>query len=520
MNRFFIRVTWVVCGLLLALPLRGATPEVGKDALRNLVHLPTITFQPNWSFDPERGFTFGSTDEDVTTQINTLREGFKHNNSDAEAFEQLGELYTIIHDADNAVKSSTRAVELYRERLEQQPDDPVILADLGSALRGAGKLPEAESVLRKAVQLAPKDWKCRVALGRLLDAAARQDIYDRPPMASDRPTATEVALAQNRLTEAGDDFDRAVAAAPEEGEVYLRRAFHLCLRASILKQIRVAEGEQPDEVDLADNSFSPEALADLQHASRLAPRNYNRMGSEVLFEIYTVCAHRGHMDWAEFSWNSLPDKSQRSLHDALTRLENLGQDSDAQVASGALEVLGVLQGPVLHESRSCVTTLRRAVALDAAREQGAEILVGTLAQTGRYDELLDFCEDRVKQKDTARNHLLLAKAYEKLKQWDDAEAEALEALRQSPTNLTASLDLAALLLRRSQDSDVLVDANDWLTRAEGLLGQATAAERSQQLVIDLTLLRSIYFALTDNVGRGAAMGAGRAQDRQHEQARA
>ena len=162
-------------------------------------------------------------------------------------------------------------------------------------------------------------------------------------------------------------------------------------------------------------------------------------------------------------------------------------------------MLGILQGPILHESRNCVGSLRRAVALDPTREQAWEVLCAMLAQMERYDDLLGVCEDRVRQKDSARGHLLLAKAYEKLHQWDDSESEIMEALRMAPNNFSANLAEAALVLRRGQDDDALSEANSWLARSERLLGETPATQRSVQLIVDLTLTRSIYFALTDQL---------------------
>jgi tetratricopeptide (TPR) repeat protein len=499
-NEFCKRVTLTLAAILIALPLTAATPTLGKDALRKLVRLPSITFQPSWTYDPESGFVMGSAIEDFTREITSVRDSLKDNPNDAGKFLRLAELYAATHDDENARKSSLRAVELYRDLAQSQSDDADVLTSFGSALRLSDKMSEAESVLRKAVQLAPKNWHCRVALGRLLDAEARRAIYDRPPLAPERPTSVEVALAQQRLSEAGDNFELAVTSATNEPEAYFRRGMHRCLRATLSRQIRVAQGEEISDVDLADSAFSPDTLADLQRASQLSPRDYSRIGGTAIFGIFTACEHRGVVDWSEVSWNSLPDKTQRSLHDAITRLENLGQDSDPHVASGALEVLGILQGPMLRETQSCISTLRRAVTLDASREQALEVLVSTLAHAARYDELLSVCEDRVKQKDSERSHMLLAKAYEKLQQWDDAESELLEVLRQSPNNFPASLGVAAAILRRSNaDGDGLPEANSWLSRAEALLGQMPALERNQQLVIDLTLIRSIYFALTDDL---------------------
>ena len=65
LQSIFMRAICVLSWLLMALAVEGATPEVGKDTLRKLVKLPTITFPANWQFDPERGFTIGSGEPDV-----------------------------------------------------------------------------------------------------------------------------------------------------------------------------------------------------------------------------------------------------------------------------------------------------------------------------------------------------------------------------------------------------------------------------------------------------------------------
>src|ERR1700722_13766298 len=347
------------------LTLQGATPQLGKDALRKLVKLPTLTFQPNWDFDTERGFTLGSRSEDIAIQITAIRDGLKHDASDAESYQQLAELYTAANDTPNAQNAWSRAAELYRQRLRLQPQDATLLAGLGEALSGSGKNQEAESFLRNAVQSAPKEWKCRVALGRLLDVEARQ-AFDLPtlPALDAAPSSDAVSLAQRRLAEASDCFERAVALAPDEADVYFRRGMHRCLRSVVANEIRLAQGEEKKDVDHANSPFSPDALKDLQHASKLSPRDYALIGGAALFEIYTVSAPNGKVDWSDFSWSSLPDETQRSLRGAVARLENLAEDTNPQLAAGALEVLGILQGPILGERRNCVNNLRRALALD------------------------------------------------------------------------------------------------------------------------------------------------------------
>ncbi len=505
-----MRALFVLSCLLMALTVRGATPEVGKDILRKLVKLPTITFPANWQFDPEHGFTLGSGEPDVLAQISTLRKEMQGDNSDAERYMSIAELYSSINESTKAKHTCDRAVGLYRKQVDMQPDDGVLLAKLGQALEGAGKTTEAESVLRRAVRTKPKEWECWVALGRFLDTEARRTVYENPASAADdagnaadaatdKLSPGQVALAKKWTEEAGAVYDKAVAAAPEEAEVYYRRGLHRCLHNALLNRIRLAAGEQADEVALLNDCFTPESLADLQHASRLSPRDYRRIGGTVLFEIYAASAEKGQVNWGTFSWNSLPDKSQRSIREAIARLENLAQSPRPKVAAGALEVLGILQGPVLHESRSCVANLRSALALDPSREQTWETLAATLAQTKHYDELLSICEERVRRKDSARSRILLAKAYEKMKQWDNCEKQIRLALKLEPDDFTANLALADLLLKHSDDATALSDANGWLARAEYLLNKMTVRQRTQLHMVDLTLTRGIYFALTDEV---------------------
>lgn len=484
-------------GLLVAVNAWGATPETGKDALRKLVRLPSVTFESTWTFDSERGFRVGSGEHDAAAEIAKLRQQLTHGASDADIHLRIGQLYFTLNDAASGMKACGHAVDCYRQLLELQPGDAALLRGFGQALQGAGKTEEAESVLRKAIETAPKDWKSRVALGRLLDADAHRNIFGNSGIA--QLSVAQVSIARRELAEAGECFDRAVALAPKEGNAYYRRGMHRSLRAMLMKQIGMAQGETADDLLSAEGQFSNPALADLKQASQLEPDNCGFIANAVLFEIYTVSSRDGRMNWADFSWNALPEKSQRAIRDAETRLEELGQDPDPRQASAALEMLGILQGPIFRESRGSIMNLRRAVALDPSREQAWDTLASMLAHSHRYDELLSSCEDRIHKEESARGHLLLAKALEKTQAWNESENEVLESLRMAPNDFAANLSEAALILRRSQDADALLDANSWLERSERLLGQAPPQMRNQHLVIELTLMRSIYYALSDQL---------------------
>jgi tetratricopeptide (TPR) repeat protein len=316
-----------------------------------------------------------------------------------------------------------------------------------------------------------------------------------PDLASDR-----VAMGRKHLEEAGACYDKAMAFAPGEADIYRQRGLHRTLQNYLLDQIREAAGEQKLQTEVLSDYFSMESLADLRQASALNPRDFHLIGNLALYEIYGINARTGRKGLGgEFGWATLPDGSQQSLRSAITRLENLSQDSDAKVAAGALEMLGILQGPILHESSSCVANLQRALALDPSREQAWELASGMLAKQGNYQDLLSLCEGRLKQKDSTRGHVLMAKAYEKLARWEEAEEEIVMALKAAPNDFTANLSLAALLLKRSDTPEILGEAGTWLQRCDKILSDLPPQQKNRQQVIEYSLTQGIFLALSDEV---------------------
>ncbi len=507
-----MRLKIVLLCALFAAVAPAATPELGKDKLRRLAKMPAVSFAPEWAFDPVRGFTLGSEDVDRKRKISSLRRELQQNPAEGEGFLRLGNLSAEAGDGANAYRYLAQAVQLLRKQSDARPDDGLLLAKLGEALQGIGKTQEAESVLRRAVRASPKEWQCWLALGRFLDSESRRAVSGvmAATMAAGPKGAPRgggaglgpdsAALVPKRLDEAGACFDQAVASAPTESEGFLRRGLHRTLRDFVLNEIKVASGESKSDFDVLSGGFSAASLADLQQSSRLSPQDYWLIANNVLFEVYGGNARNGQRQiGGDFDFGGLPDATQRSVRSAMTRLEDLGQEPDNSAAAGALEVLGILQGPLLQETNRSVASLRHALALDPSRERAWELLTLTLARTERYDELLSLCEDHLKQTSTPRAHLLLAKAYEKLKQWDYAEQEVLAAVKLAPDDFTANLSLAALLIKRSQDAGTLAQANSVLGHCDQLLPKMPPAQRTRQLVIDFTLTRSICLALGDDV---------------------
>jgi predicted O-linked N-acetylglucosamine transferase (SPINDLY family) len=119
-----------------------------------------------------------------------------------------------------------RALEVYRQLLEQQPDDHGIWNDYGTTLRMIGRRDEAEAALLRAIELKPDFYQAYDSLGML-------------------------RMIGNRRPEAIADFKKSIALAPDRYEPYL----NLCItlshenrhdEASIYAHTAIAFPDLPD----------------------------------------------------------------------------------------------------------------------------------------------------------------------------------------------------------------------------------------------------------------------------------
>ena len=157
-----------------------------------------------------------------------------------------------------------------------------------------------------------------------------------------------------------------------------------------------------DKSDLSEvmkGMFSLDCLPDFHKAAELSTREYRPVVMAAFFEAfaYNMQSSKHPQRGAAF-WDQLPDRSQRNIRNAMTRLENLGQEPDTRIAAGALESLAILQGFVVGDRTGAEKSARRAVALDPTREQAWDMLISFLVRPETYEELRSTCEQRVRQK--------------------------------------------------------------------------------------------------------------------------
>jgi Flp pilus assembly protein TadD len=500
--------TWVV--LLWAGSLAWGAD---RPALRELSKLPTLTFDVgvSFSFSRGRGLRLWWDFPDHPAEIAALQESLKGDPWDAERVHRIGELAREMGDDARAARAFERAVALYRERLKTQPGSGLLMASLGQALGDLGKTEEAEKTLREAARIAPKEWRCWMLLAQLLEnqalalltgpsaaATAADEMLARAFAGiapAHLPQPAELDRVERLLDEARDTRDRAVAiamqatqgngpgAARAHAERGTSRGFTQALLRGVLAQMR------GQKVDPRQEMLSPASLADFRRAADLDPGSVELVALAGLCEVFGFALAKG-PPW-EAIWPALPEESKARVRRAMDRLGRLGQAKDARAEAAALDALGMV-AYVASEEKRAEECLRRAVKRDPSRARTWEMLAMILGAGGRYEELVTWCKERLAYRDTLRTRLLLAKAYEKLGKLALAEEQVRAAAALAPNDFYVSLGCAALLMRQSEATEALAEADGQLARAE----RACAAGCTLQQWVELALTRAIHLGLS------------------------
>lgn len=530
-QKWCVTLAIVLPGTLAVYP---ATPESSAERLRKLVKLPIVSLEAGFSMNAEQGFSISQSKAQAPREIAALRKELKGDYSDADRYEKLGELYSRLNNGKSAADCYQKAVALYRQRVASRPSDAEILTSFGRALWNANNNEESESVLRRSVQMDPQNALAWQTLGHYLQAQAKRALLGRDSAAAraslspekllmevarNKPAASQVTESRKRAEEASACFDKAIAVSTNSSDAYFQRALHKSFDGFLQNVIALIHGDKTDVSEVMKGMFNLDSLPDFRKASELSSREYRPIAVAAFFEAFAFTMQsRGRNPAGGSFWEQLPDSSQKNIRDAMTRLDNFAQEGDPKTAAGALDSLAMLQGFVVGDRSGGEATARRALALDPSREQTWDMLCSFLVRPESYQELRNTCEQRVRQSDTARNRVLLAKAYERLNQWDRVEQNLQAALKLDPNDFAANLAQAALFLKRRSDPGGLSMAFRFLTRAEQILKKDT--KDTEQRLLQLTLTSSLYYALRGEMDKARQLLRGVLQsDKDNEEAR-
>ena len=480
------------------------TQPRGADRLRELVVFPQMNFNFSWGISCQNNEWVISRDVDLPNAIAEQREKLKRQPDGVRQLIHLAYLLDSNGETNESQSCYQKAGQLCRDKVAANPQDGLSLMTLGVTLDALGKEDEAEHDFRKAALVSSNEWRCWTGLGNFLEGNSFDSMFSKdlrnavgpgqvPSQAvlEYRPAPETLKKSEAMRDEASRCFDRAIVLAPKEPEVLFQCAGYMSmsnLQNCYIRHYRDNEKIGANEWSLS--FFSKETIVNLKKAAELKPKDYQYISLAAYFE-YFVSIMQSHFD--NNATDALPDKTKQSIHSAMTQLENLSEDADKKIAAGALENLGFLNMAFGNKS-AAAANFHRAVALDPTREQSWDLLLVT-AGADSLEETVAVCEARLKQKDSARNHLLLARALEPQKKWDKVGEHAEAALKLDTNNIVAHLELLALAIKQSADTNFMTKAYDQFDRTQATYEKLPDNNEKQTRWRELTLNVAILYGL-------------------------
>jgi tetratricopeptide (TPR) repeat protein len=485
---------------------RGAAPTHGKEALRELAVFPTYALTIAY------GFNFNGREwriddgHSLAEEISALRTELKSDPGDIDRVLHLAYLLSLDNQTNDGLQIAQQAEDLCRKHLDATPQDGVLLVQLGEALGDQGKGDEAESMLRRSVLVASNDWRPWSSLGIYLEGKSiRYLLPDTNDLAGAgslsrviervltfQPTGENLRTSEEIHREAGRCLQRAVKLGGKDPEMWIEYAGGEITRGFQRLVYRHWHDQQSlDGSALMKCFYSGFAASNLRKASELRPRDYRLVCVAAYMEYAAAVGSSGGTAPANTPPKDLlSDAARKSVHEAMTRLDDLSNDPDKKIAAGATESLAFLT-LVNGDNAGAIAGFRRAVALDPSREQSWDALLGLSPKS----DSLDICESRLKVSDTAFNHVLLASCWRKQQDWEKCRAEAEAALKLEPDNLAARLTIVALLIRQSTDNDSLAALPYLLKSISDILEKTTGTNEDKERYREFALNSILGHAL-------------------------
>jgi tetratricopeptide (TPR) repeat protein len=145
---------------------------------------------------------------------------------------------------------SADAARFYTAALALRPDNPAVQSNLGTALRGAGKLDDAVAAFRRAIQLNPDFAEAHTNLGTTLlqqgktaeaVAACRQAVALKPDFAPAHLNLGQALRAAGKMDEAVAAFRTALRLDPRQVSAHLALAGALTAAGKTAEAVRACE---------------------------------------------------------------------------------------------------------------------------------------------------------------------------------------------------------------------------------------------------------------------------------------
>ncbi len=493
--------------LMAAFTAGAASIPGGRDAWLKLLAMPAMNVEFVAGLTTADGLVLSNDQPDPGVEIPRLRAQLKDTPADATLFWQMSRIYSLADDYKNRSNTLARAVVLYRQQTETQPENVEALTGFGLALSAHGQMEEAEAVLRRAAGIDPKDWRVWAALAqwhdrkmwRALGAMASTNHQNFLGYLLDKAMKRELPAgvleaAGKSAQEAAQSADRAIELAPKEPRAYENRA-QIRSTGNVVAFLRsVALGLEQDAQRLPLSMFGPNVLADLWRVAQLSPDDPRPQCLAVMGQITVAALTPGKTNPDEQLLKLLPDAERRLCMSALDRLQEISQTRPPADAAFALETTAILKMVFLHELPGGEADARRAIGLSPAREIAWDIVIIHCVKTGRPEEARSLAEKRLKVKDTARNRVIAAKVCDKLGRLADAQTHVDAALKLEPDGYPSNLAAYVIALKRSTDQDSAQLAFPFLEKLQEKIPPDTLTNEQR---IEISLAVGIGAVLAD-----------------------
>jgi tetratricopeptide (TPR) repeat protein len=458
---------FVIFSLLAVFTMTSGARAVDRVKLRRAVRLP-IVFAVIGGFyiNDEDEFTIQNQEEPLPEQISALEKERKGDSTDATRYCRLASLYEGTSQPEKAVEARRKAVSLLRKQVEERPNDNSARLALATVLTDGGEFKEAETLFRKPVEECPKDYASWHGLGWVLNARSfgvltgGKWLPEYEPnrllqaMQAAAPKPEQFAQSRRDRDEAKACLDRAVALAPRDPGVYRKRGRYRAYQASLDAAVRMYHGEK---VDLATVLFAADARQDYRRSVELAPDQYAGVGLVVLMET-SAEAHQYALQNPSAKpakiFDALSPSTQKRVREDVAGLEKGMQNPDKRKAAEAAEVLGALQALIDVDHAAAEKSLRQSLAFDPSRISARKALATVHVHAEDYRKAAELFGECLKQRDTPEIRILLAKAFEHLDQFDQAERVIRSGLSRHPDDVRLNLALLDLEPKKSEGSHV------------------------------------------------------------------
>ena len=181
----------------------------------------------------------------------------------------------------------------------------------------------------------------------------------------------------------------------------------------------------------------------------------------------------------------------------LKRLEELAQGNDGPAATAA-EMLAYFQLKIIGDYEAAVKSFQQLVKLDPRNETAWDLLAICWGMADKDEQSITVSKERLKQKDSAHKHFMLARCYERAGHVDQAEEQIRTGLNLEPDDFAANLSLASLLMRRGENSKALAEAGSLLDKVRTSVTEQSPRDRKS----DYASARGLYLVLTGNTEEG------------------